>query len=171
MKQVEYGWRKWIAGPIIWQVFIVYCLVFGIILFTSLGKSGNIVIPLVFVTSFVLLRFHLPVLTPGKTRRNAVRFAQCTMIVAALFGAFYRRLSPEYVFAGVIYPYHFLRPLFDVVMPLSWAALLASPSMLTWILESESSSSDDLRYSVADLLFFMAVTSFGMLLWLAFKTR
>lgn len=172
MEQAGYDWRKWIPGPMIWQALLIYCAVSAAVMFTPLRKKVNWISPLVLaVNCLVLVRVYPRALTPGELRRKAVRFAQCIMIVAALFGALQRIASPEYVSGGIVYPYHFLRPFFDIVIPWSWAALLASPSMRIWSLESESRSSCDLRYSVADLLFFTAVTSFGMVLWLAFKTR
>ena len=137
---------------------MLYCLVSFVALFTLDLTNLQWVSPWVLgLNAFVFVRFFPRIRKPGGPRRRAIRFIQFLMSVIAVFSVL------NQILVGV-YSHHFLRSVFDFVIPCCWVALLSSPSIQKWVYEADSTY--DGNCSIADLLFLTLVVAISTLIWL-----
>lgn len=148
--------KQLVSGPIVWQCFLFYCFVSAVILFTPLRKSIVWLGPWILSANFAALVFVYPgILQHGMARRKSILKAQFIMILAAAFGLFCR--------SAQAYDRQTPKPLFEIVIPCCWVALLASPSIRKW--GRDVVAILDFRMTIADLLYLTAVTCLAIVFW------
>jgi hypothetical protein len=156
-------WTRFISAPLVLKVFVIYAacaLVGGLVLpfFVPIGGFSSVsvfryTLPL-FLTFSALSRLEL--------RKSIYVMAALLVMYGALNASLVlslqsmRRILPNSsridAFSIVL----------DLVMPITWALLLMTPSMQKWIRAKSDNEVQVNQLSTADLLYFMVVASLSM---------
>ncbi len=157
-------WTRFTRAPLVLKAFVIYsvcALVVGLVLpfFLPFGTYSSV----------AGIRFLAPLLITytALSRLELRRTIYGMAALLAFFGAIGLFQFLAFQSVASILPNSSRRGalivVFDIVMPIAWALLLMSPSMLKWL---RAKSDDEVRVhqiAMTDLLYFMFVASLAMI--------
>lgn len=153
-------WPRFIRAPLVLKMFVIYaaCALVGGLFFTFFVPIGG-------YSSVSVFRYALPLFITFRALSRLELRKSIYLMVALLvmYGALNASLVLSLQSMRRMLPNGSRSDAFSIVlnlvMPIAWALLLMTPSMLKWIHAKSENEVQVNQFSTADLLYFMVVAS------------